>query len=72
MAYNTMGSRQNVRNFADGYILKRISVNYNSGIYNQISLKFVPKSPINNNPALRQIMPWHKTGDKPSPNPMMA
>ena len=30
-----------------------------------ISLKFIPKGPINNIPALVQIMAWHRPGDKP-------
>ena len=31
----------------------------------QISLKFVPKGPIDNIPALVQIMAWRRSGDKP-------
>ena len=31
----------------------------------KISLKFVPKGPINNIPALVQIMAWRLPGDKP-------
>ena len=38
----------------------------------QISLKFVPKGPINNIPALVQVMAWHRTGDKPLSELMMA
>ena len=38
----------------------------------KISLKFVPKGPINNSPALVQIMAWHRPGDKPLYEPMMA
>ena len=38
----------------------------------EISLKFVPKGPINNIPALVQIMAWPQTGDKPLCEPMMA
>ena len=37
----------------------------------QISLKFVPKGPIENKPAMVQVMAWHRTGDKPLPVPMM-
>ena len=33
----------------------------------KISLKFVPKGPINNIPALVQIMAWRRPGDKPLP-----
>ena len=38
----------------------------------EISLKFVPKGPINNIPALFQIMAWRRTGDKPLSEPMMT
>ena len=38
----------------------------------QISLKFVPWSPIENKPALVQIMVWRRTGDKPLHEPMMT
>ena len=38
----------------------------------KISLKFVPKGPIDNIPALVQILAWHWTGDKPLSEPMMA
>ena len=33
-------------------------------------LKFVPKGPINNIPALLQIMVWRRAGDKPLSEPM--
>ena len=36
------------------------------------SLKFIPKGPVNNIPALVQIMAWHRPGNKPLPEPMMA
>ena len=38
----------------------------------KISLKFVPKGPVNNIPALVQIMAWHQPGDKPLSAPMMV
>ena len=38
----------------------------------KISVKFIPKGPINNIPALVQIMAWRRSGDKPLPEPMMA
>ena len=38
----------------------------------KISLKFVPKVPINYIPDLVQIMAWHPTGDKPLLEAMMA
>ena len=37
-----------------------------------ISLKFVPKGPINNIPALFQIMAWRRPGDKPLSEPMLV
>ena len=38
----------------------------------RISLKFVPKSPIDNKPPLVQVMAWRRTGDKSLPEPMMS
>ena len=38
----------------------------------RISLKFVPKIPTDIKRALVQIMAWHRTGDKPSYELMMA
>ena len=37
----------------------------------KISLKFVPKGPINNIPAMVQIMAWRRPGDKPLSEAMM-
>ena len=37
-----------------------------------ISLKFVPRNPMNNIPALVQIMAWRRSGDKPLYEPMMV
>ena len=37
-----------------------------------ISLKFVPRSPIDNNPVLVQVTAWCRTGDKPLPEPMVT
>ena len=36
------------------------------------SLKFVPSSPIYNEPALVQVMAWRQTGDKPLLEPMLT
>ena len=52
---NTLRPRQNGRHFADD-IFKCIFLNENVSITIKISLKFVPKGPINNIPALVQIM----------------
>ena len=43
---------------------KCIFLNENYRILIQISLKFVPMSPIDNTPALFQVMAWQRTGDK--------
>ena len=52
-------------------ILKRIFLNENVRIFLQISLKFVPKGPIDNESALVQVMAWCRTGDKPLPEAIM-
>ena len=52
-------------------IFKRIFLNESILILIKISLKFVPKGPINNIPALVQIMAWRRLGDKPLSEPMM-
>ena len=52
-------------------ISKCIFLNENVRILIQISLKFVPKGWIDNKPALVQVMAWCRTGDKPSPEPML-
>ena len=46
-------------------------MNENVWISIKISLKFVPKGPINNIPALVQIMTWRRSGDKPLSEPMI-
>ena len=61
---NTLRPRQNVRHLADD-TFKPIFLNENIRISIKISLKFVPKVPINNIPALVQIMAWRRPGDKP-------
>ena len=71
MAVNTLRPRQNGRRFADD-TFKRIFLNENARISIKISLKFVPKGPINNIPALVQIMAWRRSGDKPLSEPMMV
>ena len=68
---NSLRPRQNRRRFADD-TFKRIFLNENVRIAIKISLKFVHKGPINNNPALVQIMAWRRPGDKPLSEPMMV
>ena len=70
--FNTLRSRQNGRHFADD-IFKCIFLNENVWNPIKISMKFVPKGPINNIPALVvQIMAWRRPGDKPLSEPMMV
>ena len=53
------------------HIFKCIFMNENDKILIQISLKFVPRSPNVNKPALVQVMAWRQTGGKPLSEPMM-
>ena len=57
--------------FADDNF-KCILLNENVWIAIKISLKFLPKGPINTIPALVQIMAWRRPGDMPLSEPMMA
>ena len=63
---HTLKPRQNGRHFS-GVIFKFIFLYENWCALIQISLKFVPKGPINNIPlpAMVEIMAWCQTGDKP-------
>ena len=40
--------------------------------FNPLSPKFVHKSPVYNKPALVQVMAWHRAGDKPLSEPVIA
>ena len=53
-------------------IFKCIFLSENDRISIKISLKFVPRSPIDIKPALIKVMAWRRIGDKPLPEPMMA
>ena len=68
---HSLRPRQNRRHFADD-IFKCPFFNKNVWISIKISLKFVPKGPINNIPSLVQIMAWRRPGDKPISEPMMV
>ena len=68
---NTLRPRRNEQHFADD-IFKCIFFNENVWISIKISLRFVPKGPINNIPALVQIMAWRRSGDKQLYEPMMV
>ena len=71
MKLNTLGPRQNGRHFPDD-IFKWIFLNENVWISIHISLKFVPRGPINNMSTLVQVMAWRRLGDKPLSEPMMV
>ena len=68
---NTLRPRQNGRRFADD-TFKRIFLSENVRILIKISLKFVPRGPINNISTLVQVMAWRRPGDKPLSEPMMV
>ena len=70
LSFNTLRPRQNGRYFADD-TYKHIFLHENVRITIEISLKFVPKSPIDNILALFQIMAWRRPGDKPLSGAMM-
>ena len=69
--FNTERPRQNGRHFPDDNC-KRIFFNENVWISIKISLKFVSKGPVNNIPALVQIMAWRRPGDKGLSKPVMV
>ena len=69
--FNTLRTRQNGWTFADDffeciYWIKKMWISIS------ISLKCVPRGPINNILALVQIIAWHRPGDKPLYETMMA
>ena len=68
---NTLRPRRIGCHFAHD-ILKCIFLNGNVWIPIKMSLKFVPKGPINNILALVQITAWCRTGDKPLSEPMIV
>ena len=69
--FNTLRPRQNGCHFPED-IFKGIFLNENALMSIKISLTFVPKGPINNIPALVQIMAWRRPGDKPLSEPVMV
>ena len=64
-------SGQNGHHFLDE-IFKCIFVTEKFCFSIRISLKFVPKGPADNKPALVLVMAWCQTGDKPLPQPMVT
>ena len=69
--FNTLRPRPNCRHFTDD-IFKCIFLNENVLISLKISLKIVPKLPINNILALVHIMAWRRHGNKPLSEPMLV
>ena len=70
LTINSSPPGQNGCRFIDG-TFKCIFVNEKFCIVIWISLKFVPKGPIDNKWALVQVMAWRQTGDKPLVEPML-
>ena len=64
LCVNSLRPRQNGCHFADD-IFKCIFLNEYVRSSIKMSMKFVPEDPINNIPALVQIMAWRRPGDKP-------
>ena len=62
---------QNTRHFADD-IFKCSFKNEKFCISIRISLKFIPRGPIDNKSALVQVMAWDRTSNKPLPEPMLT
>ena len=71
LIFSTLRPRQNRRHSADD-ILKCIFLNESVWVPIEISLKFVPYGPIDNIPALVQIMAWRRPGDKPLSETMVV
>ena len=68
---NSSPHGQNGRRFADDSF-RCIFVNEKFCILIKISLKFLPKGPIDNKPALVQIAALRGIGDKPLSEPMLT
>ena len=68
---NSLGPRRDRRHFPNDIFIC-VFLNENVWISIRISLKFVPRGPIDNIPALVQIMAWRRIGDKPLFEPMMV
>ena len=69
--FNTLGPWQYGRHFADDHFQMHFP-KWNVWISITISQNSVRKFPINNTPALVQIMAWSRSGDKPLSEPMMV
>ena len=53
-------------------ISKSIFLDENDRIPTHISLKFVPRSPIDNKPEMVELMAWCQTGNKPLSEPILT
>ena len=53
-------------------IFNCIFMNENDTIPIQLSLHYVSRSPIDNKPALAQVLAWRQIGNKPLPEPVMT
>ena len=58
-------------NVADG-IFKCIFINEKFCTLIRMPLKFVAQGPFDNNPALVQVMAWHRLGNKPLSESMLT
>ena len=72
MGFNSFPTGQNGSNFADDIFRCNFFVNEIFCILINISVKFVPKRAIDDNPALVQIMAWRWIGAKPLSDPMLV
>ena len=70
-SFNSSPPGQIDHHFADD-IFRCIFVNEKCCIVIEISLKFVPKGPFDNNPVLIYIKAWRRIGDKPLSEPMLT
>ena len=71
LKFNIVRPRKNGCRFADN-ILKYIFLNDSVRISIKISMKIVPKGPINNIPSSVQIMAWRRPDAKPLSEPLMV
>ena len=69
--FKTLRPRQNGRHCAND-TFKTIFMNEDVWNFIEISLKFVPKGPIDNIPAFVWIMAWRRPGAKPLSEPMVV
>ena len=70
--YLTHWGRDKMDAISQTTFFKQIFLNENVWILIKFSLKFVPRGPISNIPALVQIMAWRRRGDKPLSEPEMV